>query len=222
MGKFLITLLLTFACMPALASIEGSPFNPSDDRRFDSIETLKDKNGIQLADGSMIVGDASGNANAVAMSGDATIINSGAMTVANGAITEVKVVAQTADGLHLKRVARATLDCAASSCVAGDVGMGVSLPAKAIITQAYFHTITQFVDGGAGTVALKCEDAANIFAAADITGITVGTNTSGVPTGTAATMVDSIAAACVITATIAVAEQTAGVLNLFLEYVVQD
>lgn len=215
----LLTLLFSLITHGAF---KGVPFIPELDNRLDSIESLSDIDGIELPSAEIIVGDSNGNGNAIAMSGDTTISNAGAVTIAAGAVTEAKVFAQTADGLHLKRVARATLDCGASSCVAGDVALGVSLPAKSLVTQVYMQTVTQFVDGGAGTVALKCEDAANLFAAADITGIAVDATTSGIPIGTAGTMVSAIAATCVITATIAVAEQTAGVWNIFVEYVLHD
>jgi len=227
----IIFLLVFLIPILSFSAIKGVPFLIEEDARFNSIETLSDGDGIQVPSGEIIVGDASGNANAVAMSGDTTISNAGVIAIGAtkvtnamlaGSITEAKILVQTADGLHLKRVARATLDCGASSCVAGDVGLGVSLPAKSLVTQVYFQTITQFVDGGAGTVALECEDSANLFAAADITGITVDTTTSGIPIGTAGTMVSAIAATCVLTAVVAVAEQTAGVMNIFVEYTVHD
>lgn len=48
---------------------------------------------IPLADGSILVGNASGLAAAVAMSGDATIANTGAVTIANLAVTTAKIAA---------------------------------------------------------------------------------------------------------------------------------
>jgi len=188
----------------------------------------------------MVVG--SGGSLDVASGGEIDVESGGALKLAGVAITSTAAelnlmdgvtatvaelnqtdeTSQSSDGKLLKKIVRATLDCGASSCVAGTVSMVQTLPAKAIITQAYFFTVTQFVDGGAGTVALHCEDADNIFAAADITGIVVDTITSGVPIGTAGTMAAGLAAQCTITATIAVAEQTAGVLNLWVEYVIHD
>ena len=107
----------------------------------------------------------------------------------------------------------------------GDVaahGLGKYLPANSIITQAWFYTVTQFTDSGTGTVALSCEDANNIYSAADITGNSAGAIVAGVPTGTAANMVKSIAANCEVTATVAGAAQTAGKLILFIRYVVGE
>lgn len=45
---------------------------------------------ITLANGSLLVGNGSGVAAAVALSGDATIVNTGAITIANGAVTPAK------------------------------------------------------------------------------------------------------------------------------------
>ncbi len=271
----MIFLMCLITAGAAFGALQNSPFGPDEDRRFDSIESLSDTDGIELASAKIIVGDASGNGNAVAMSGDATISNAGVVTMANnaviladialtngniivgdastnavdvtmsgdativasgaltiaanavgtsevtdGTLTEADMIVQTADGLHLKRVARAVLDCGSSDCSVGTVSMVQALPATAIITQVYYYIVTQFVDGGSGTVALHCEDANNILTAGDITGISGGVVTTGAAIGTAGTMVASIASACTITATIATAEQTAGVLVLFVEYVV--
>lgn len=121
------------------------------------------------------------------------------------------------------RVIKGDLDCGASDCSAGTVDLGVDLPANAIITRTWFYVKTQFVDSGSGTVAVHCEDANNLFSAADITGYSDGTIVSGAITGSSpGTYIAGIAAACDVTATIATAEQTAGVLDFFIEYVVHD
>jgi len=129
---------------------------------------------------------------------------------------------QTADGALVLQLVRANLDCGVSDCSAGTVSMTQTLPANAVIYQSWWYTETQFVDGGAGTVAFHCEDADNIFTAADITGNAAGSIVAGNQTGVIATMTASIAASCTITATIATAEQTAGVLTLFVLYTVHD
>jgi len=246
---FLLTMILSSFLLSnvVFAKLVGSPARRDYDERFDAIETFAD-GGLELASGNILVGDAGGSGNSVAMSGNVTISNAGvtalatdsvdsdeiianavdtaelaasavtATEIAASAITEADTITQGADGLHLKRIARATLDCVASSCVAGSVSMGVSLPAFALIQRSYWFTVTQFVDGGAGTVALECEDSGNIFAAADITGNADGSFVEGIQLGTAATMTGAIAATCVITAVIATAEQTAGKLILIVEY----
>jgi len=94
---------------------------------------------------------------------------------------------------------------------------------RVIDRQTWFYTVTQFVDAGAGTVAISCEDANNLYTATDITGIAVGTITAGAADGhAAATFVGSIAAACEVTATVATAAQSAGKLIFFIEYVVVE
>lgn len=126
----------------------------------------------------------------------------------------------TQEGHFQLRVAKAVYSVATDGGTIAARGLGVFLPAKALIKQAWFYVDEQFVDAGSGTVALHCEDANNIFSAADITGSAVATITSGVQTGTAANMSKAIAATCEITATVAGAAQTAGKLTLWVEYVV--
>jgi len=176
---------------------------------------------ITLTDAQLFVGNGSNVAADVALSGDATLANTGALTIAAGAVEESMLEA-IVDGRNAMRVAKANLDCGVSSCVAGTVSMVTTLPANAVIFQTFWRTETQFVDGGAGTVAFHCEDADNLFAAADITGNADGSFVAGVQLGTIATMTGAIAAQCIITATIAVAEQTAGVLSLYVLYMLHD
>lgn len=209
MKKLFYLLLSTFISLTALAGI-GTPY--------------------PVPSGQMIVGDAKAKGQNVTLSGDVTVSNAGVTTIGanaidsdsyiDGSIDEEHHVAATADGLHVARWARATLDCGTASCVAGDVSMGVTIPANAVLLRAFYYTVTQFVDGGAGTVALKCEDAGNIDAAADITGIAAGaiTQTDLV----AGAEVAAISASCVISATVAVAEQTAGKLILYVQYVIAE
>lgn len=129
---------------------------------------------------------------------------------------------QTVDGLRASRVARVTYDVAVDGGTVAARGLGVTLPAKSLITKAWFYTQVQFVDAGSGTVALHCEDANNIFTATDITGNAVAAVVMGAADGAVANMVKAIANACEITATVAGAAQTAGKLVLFVEYVVHD
>ena len=130
------------------------------------------------------------------------------------------------DGSMQKRIVRATYDVAVDLGTIAAHGLGVSLPANAIIVRSWFYTVTQFVDAGAGTVALSCETANNIFSAADITGNADGVKVDGIQQafatfdGTGAAGV--LGAACELTATVATAAQTAGKLNLFVEYVVAE
>jgi len=232
--RTIIAIILLFTCITVFAALRGTPFQPHDDIRLNQIETLSDTNGIDLASGEVIVGDASGNANAVALSGDATMSSAGAMSLGantvdsselvNGSVDEAHLAVPTADGLMSVRVARVTFDCGTDDCSVGTLAGSQTLPANAMIMKAWFRVDTQFVDGGAGTVAIHCEDANNLFTATDITGSADGTITTGssLDTFLAATFLDVIASACVITMTIATAEQTAGIMNFYVMYVVHD
>ena len=101
-------------------------------------------------------------------------------------------------------------------------GLGVFLPAKAVITRSFVHIDTQFVDDGTGTIALSCEDAGNIRVAGDITGSTSGTFLDGASTGAIAGFKSSIAARCEVTATVSGANASAGKLTGWLNYVIHD
>jgi len=141
---------------------------------------------------------------------------------AAGAVTEDKLAVPTADGLNAYRVARATWDFAEHGGAQTAIGLGVTLPAKSVIEHAYFYTVTQVVDGGAGTGALSCEDANNLYSAADVTGNAAGTLVEGIADGDVANFVTGIANACELTWTIAGANATAGKLNFYVRYQVHD
>jgi len=128
--------------------------------------------------------------------------------------------AYTAEGINVKRIARITYDTATDGGGIGAHALGVTLPAKSLITEAYMYTDTQFVDAGSGTVAISCEDANNIYTATDITGNAAGTIVQG--TASYDAKVNSIANACEVTATVSTATQTSGKLTIFVEYVVTD
>lgn len=190
-------ILLTFFSTVALATLKGTPFQPEVDSRFNTIES---------------------------MAGDVTL-SDGTSAIGAGKVTEAMQYAITADGLHSQRVARATLNCAASGCSVGAHSLGVTLPAKALITRSYIYVVTQFADTGTCTVAIHCEDANNIKTATDITGSAAGAFIEGQSTGAASAFVGSIASACAITATVADGGScvpTAGKGIVFVEYVVGE
>lgn len=157
------------------------------------------------------------------LSGDASLADSGALTIASDSVEEDMLADVGSDGLHALRIARATYDVSGpDDGSVGAHGLGVSLPANAHLLKSWFYVETQFVDSGAGTVALHCEDANNIFSAADITGNSDGTEVAGASDWAVGNMVAGIAAACEITATVAGAEQTAGKLIVWVIYAVLD
>lgn len=174
------------------------------------------------------------------LTGDVTFNDAGAAAIASGVIVDADISASAAigeakldpqnnaavdgtdEGLFAHRIARFIYDEAVDGGAIAAYGLGVTLPAGAVIVRSYFKIITQFVDGGSGTVALSCEDANNIKTATDITGSADNAFVEGESDGAAANFQRDIAAACEITATVAGAEQTAGKLVGWVEYVVED
>ncbi len=130
--------------------------------------------------------------------------------------------APASDGVGAKAIARATYDVAVSGygSSTSDHGLGVYLPAKAIITRSYLQVVTQLADSGAGTLAVFCEDANNIKTATDLTGSASGALIEGASTGAASAFVGSIAAQCEIKARPAGVDLSAGKLIVFVEYVI--
>jgi hypothetical protein len=213
------TVFFTALLLATTAFGAVSPYSPELENRFKAIEAAGV--GGALTDGYMIVGNGSAVATGVAMSGDATLANTGALTIGAGKVTEAQLKVIGTDGLHAKRYARATLNCAASGCSVGAHSLGVSLPANALITRSYIYVVTQLSDTGTCTVAISCEDANNIKTATDITGTAAGGFIEGASTGAASAFVGGIAATCAITATIADGGScvpVAGKAIVFVEY----
>lgn len=101
---------------------------------------------IILPDGNILVGNASNDATAVSMSGDATIANTGVLTIANSAITNAKVSASAAiDFSKLASLSSANIlvgngsNVAAAVAVTGDISLsnaGVTAIASGVIVNA--------------------------------------------------------------------------------------
>ena len=204
MRKLLIASLFTFTALAISA-----PFQPKD-------ELLISESIMFMDSAKMLVGSSLGKASQVSISGDISISNAGLVSMA----------AVSGDGLNQKRTARATYDVAVDLGTIAAHGLGITIPANAIIVRSWFYTVTQFVDAGAGTVAISCETANNIFSAADITGNADGVLVDGIQQafstfdGTGAAGI--LGAACELTATVATAAQSAGKLVLFVEYMVAE
>lgn len=167
-------------------------------------------------------------ADAQAVSGDVTCA-SGVCTVGAAKVTEAMLKSQAGAvaGLYASRVAHAIWDPSGDSTMRSVAahGLGVSLPARAIIKQSWFHTKTSVVStNNDGTIAFSCTAANDILSAADIdasSGV-AGQVTTGVSTGSAANMKLNGSSACEITATVAVDAFTAGKIDIFVEYVVSE
>lgn len=221
MNKLSIILLAFVISAPVFAS--QSPYLPEIDARFAALEA-----GTSFGAGSVATAAIADSAVTSVKIADGTIVAADIATSAvtsakilDGTVTEADMIVQSADGNHLKRIARATLDCASSGCSVGAHTLGVSLPAKALITRSYINVVTQFSDTGTCTVAIHCEDANNIKTATDITATASGGFIEGASTGAASAFVGSISATCVITATVADGGScvpVAGKANIFVEY----
>ena len=116
-----------------------------------------------------------------------------------------------------ERVVKAQYDFATLGGAVGDISLGVVIPVDAIITDVVIDVLTAPTSGGAATIAVKAQTAADLLAAtaiASVTGIL-----QGVPTaGTIASAIKTTAARTV-TITVAVAALTAGKFNVLVKYV---
>lgn len=129
---------------------------------------------------------------------------------------------QVGAGLYMgeAKLARAKYEFALDGGVVGDITLrGDSIPSGAIITDALIHVDTVLTSGGAATVAIKTESAADINAADAISG--APWSTTGAKRGdfTATTAPIKTTAARSIVATVAVAALTAGKFSVVLTYV---
>lgn len=109
-----------------------------------------------------------------------------------------------------------------TSTTGGTHGMGVFLPAKAIITRSFLQIATPFSQNVAGDLEFKCEDAANIMPRVNPTGFSANQIYSGLEAGGTSSIVGNIAAPCEITATVRGAHIASGKAVLFVNYVVGE
>lgn len=131
----------------------------------------------------------------------------------------------SADGLGIKKVAKATYDFAVNGGAISAIGLGVTIPAKAVITRAWVDVIQTLTSAGAdaGTIALHAEGADDLVAAVAISAATDWDEgiREGIPVDTAATSI-KLTVARELTATIAVQVLTAGKFALVVEYVMTE
>lgn len=211
MKHTILAVLLALTSSIAMgAAHDTSPFEPEVDKRFKVLEATGI--GGSLASGKVIVGSAGGVATARTLSGAATVNNTGVVSVSD----------TSADGAYAAKVVKATYDFGTMGGAVSTISLGQTLPAKALIRQAWFYVDTTPTSGGTPAVTFFCEDAANLLASTDVTTWSAGQFKSGVETGTAATMVGAISAQCNISIGIATAALTAGKIELFVEYTVSN
>lgn len=124
------------------------------------------------------------------------------------------------DGNSVLHLLTATYDFSVNGGASvADIGLGSSLPSKAIITRSYIDVVTAPVGPGA-TVAFKTESAGDVLAATAITSLGVG-RVEGVSTGTAATMKKTTAARGVVM-NVANSSLTAGKIRVYIQYVMSE
>ena len=149
------------------------------------------------------------------------------------------------NGTVVRELAVATFNPSATSGerTVADHGLGVFIPAKAIITNAWYDVVTTFADGAsdAATIALTVESAGDLKAAISIatTGdvwdaglhgclpgsyaeATVAGDTAVLDAARKAASYIKTTAEREITATVAVHALTAGKANVYVEYVLSD
>lgn len=140
--------------------------------------------------------------------------------IADEAVTEAKLSNAGVDGLHARRIARATYDFSVDGGAVGDIALGVTIPDNAIITNVIIDIITGMTSaGGSGTIALKSEGAGDLLAAVDAD--TLSGLVAGIPVGTAATSI-KMTDDRELTATVAVEDLTAGKFVVFVEYMLSE
>jgi hypothetical protein len=107
---------------------------------------------LTLASAKLIVGNGSGVGAAVDLSGDATVLNTGAMTIANDAVTEVKTAdSDGTSGLYVMKYALATYDFATDGGGApGAITLtdAVTIPDNAVVELVSYDVVTTCTSAG--------------------------------------------------------------------------
>lgn len=101
-------------------------------------------------------------------------------------------------------------------------GLGVYLPTSSVITRSYFQILTPFTAPAGALLALSCEDAGNLKAAAVVSSQSANTYVDGESTGAIAGFKQDIAAPCQISALPSVQAYSSGKLKLWLDYNVME
>lgn len=111
-------------------------------------------------------------------------------------------------------------DFATDGGAVGDITLrGDTIPSGAVIVDAYIKVTTALTSGGAATVAVKVESAADVNAADAISGAPWSTTGAKRADFTATTAPVTTTAARSIKATVATAALTAGAFVVIVEYV---
>lgn len=176
---------------------------------------ISDRLGQNLSSGKILLGNSASHSVSVTPAGAWAISNAGVTTLTD----------TLTDGNYGVKVAKATYSYADGDLAVGAHGLGVSLPAKAIIIRSWMHVDTQQADTGTCTMAVSCEDANNIKTATDLSGSAADALIEGASTGAASAFTKAIGAACEITMTVADGGScvpSAGKGSVYVMYVVHN
>ena len=149
---------------------------------------------------------------------------------ADGFLTEAKLAVAGVDGLHPRRIARATYDFAEHGGAVSVIGLGVTLPDNTIVTRAWYEVLTTChspatPDAATISISIPVDDVDGILAAIAINDGTDPWDAGlfeAIQDGTAANFSIKTTAAREISVEIAVEPLDAGKFVVFLEYVVSD
>lgn len=125
-----------------------------------------------LTDGNVLVGSGANVATSVSVSGDATLANTGALTIANDAVTEAKVVDSAGvGGLFVPKMAVAVYDFDVDGGTEGVITLAstATIPDNAIVTGFMYEVLTTFTSSGdAATIKVNLPTDGDLSVAAAI------------------------------------------------------
>ena len=163
---------------------------------------------ITLADGNVLVGNGSNVGAAVTLSGDATIDNTGVVSLSG--------FDHSTEGLEkIEKVAVVDYDFSAEGGSQGTIGLGTSLPDNAVVTKVIEDITTDYnSSGNTGTLKLVLPTDGDLSSNVTADGSNAGVS-SVLPSGTPV----KTTAARELSVTIATEDLTAGVSRFFVFYV---
>lgn len=125
-------------------------------------------------------------------------------------------------GHDAARRAKALYDVAVHQAANSSNGLGVYLPANAVITRSWYYVKTATTGNPNARVAFQCEDSGNIKTATDMTSYNANEMIEGASTGASSAFKTGIAAACEITAVLTGGIMSTGAIEIYVDYVVHD
>jgi hypothetical protein len=183
-----------------------APYTYEEDKRFRALENGTAEN---LPSGQIYIGNGSGKASAQFISGDATLSNTGIITLTPG----------NSDGTQVQRISRFTYNIALSGGSVGTINLDAGLPANAAIIRSYIYMVTQETSPtSSATMAIAC-GGASVLSTANKTSVASGTFIDGDSTSSVSLFKKVGSAACTFQLTIGTENLTAGKFVGFTEYV---